>query len=256
VGADMRVGITDDKSNRAGQNLCLIRATRALLAPIAAQRVQCGATNATVRISEHRNQIVHELRHEEMIEKLTAPKAHIGAVMPKTFSYCRKSVETRPQQSTMRTPGVMRDRQLVHKGSVLIAHVVLRFAPRKEPDPDLGNALGMPVTRLMLCSMPAAQSTIFGYRADAAAAEHLFAATRQAPTRQAPTRYWLSNLRGASRDHRRQSCAAFTQPTKYGHAPAAAPRFPSKPSAASQACCVAISSVHGRMSAAARASRA
>jgi hypothetical protein len=139
----MRVGITDDKSNRAGQNLCLIRATRALLAPIAAQRVQCGATNATVRISEHRNQIVHELRHEEMIEKLTAPKAHIGAVMPKTFSYCRKSVETRPQQSTMRTPGVMRDRQLVHKGSVLIAHVVLRFAPRKEPDPDLGNALGM-----------------------------------------------------------------------------------------------------------------
>ena len=156
MGADMRVGITDDKSNRAGQNLCLIRATRALLAPIAAQRVQCGATNATVRISEHRNQIVHELRHEEMIEKLTAPKAHIGAVMPKTFLYCRKSVETRPQQSTMRTPGVMRDRQLVHKGSVLIAHVVLRFAPRKEPDPDLGNALGMPVTRLMLCSMPAA----------------------------------------------------------------------------------------------------
>jgi hypothetical protein len=24
----------------------------------------------------------------------------------------------------------------------LIAHVVLRFAPRREPDPDLGNALG------------------------------------------------------------------------------------------------------------------
>ena len=132
MGADMRVGITDDKSNRAGQNLCLIRATRALLGPIAAQRVQCGATNATVWISEHRNQIVHELWHEEMIEKLTAPKAHIGAVMPKTFSYCRKSVETRPQQSTMRTPGVMRDRQLVHKGSVLIAHAVLRFAPLRE----------------------------------------------------------------------------------------------------------------------------
>ena len=43
---------------------------------------------------------------------------------------------------------------------------------------------------------------------------------------------------------------------KYGHAPAAAPRCASKPSAASQACCVAISSVHGRISAAARASRA
>jgi aryl-alcohol dehydrogenase-like predicted oxidoreductase len=28
---------------------------------------------------------------------------------------------------------------------------------------------------------------------------------------------------------------------KYGHAPAAAPRCPSKPSAASQACCIAIS---------------
>jgi len=43
---------------------------------------------------------------------------------------------------------------------------------------------------------------------------------------------------------------------KYAHAPAAAPRYPSKPSAASQACCVAISWVHGRISAAARASRA
>jgi hypothetical protein len=94
MGADVRVGITDDESNRAGQNLCLIRATRALLAPIAAQRVQDGAANTTVRISEHRNQVVDDLRHEEVIEKPTAPKAHIGAVMPKTFSYCRKSVET------------------------------------------------------------------------------------------------------------------------------------------------------------------
>jgi hypothetical protein len=94
MGADMRVGITDDKSNRAGQNLCLIRATHALLAPIAGQRVQRGAANTTVRIFEHRNQVVHDLRHEEAIEKLTAPEAHIGAVMPKSFSYCRKSVET------------------------------------------------------------------------------------------------------------------------------------------------------------------
>jgi hypothetical protein len=131
MGADIRVGITDDKSNRAGQNLCLIRATRALLAPIAGQRVQRRAANATVRIFEHRNQVVHHLRHEEVIEKLTAPKAHISTVMPKTFSYCRKSVETRTPQSTMRTPCVMRDRQLLHKSSVLIAHVVLCFAPRK-----------------------------------------------------------------------------------------------------------------------------
>jgi hypothetical protein len=94
VGADMRVGITDDESNRSGQNLCLIRTTRALLAPIAGQRVQRGAANTTVWISEHRNQVVHDLRHEEVIGKLTAPKAHIGAVMPKTFSYCRKSGET------------------------------------------------------------------------------------------------------------------------------------------------------------------
>jgi [CysO sulfur-carrier protein]-S-L-cysteine hydrolase len=43
---------------------------------------------------------------------------------------------------------------------------------------------------------------------------------------------------------------------KYGHAPAAASRCPSRPNAASQACCVASSSVHGRMSAPARASRA
>ena len=86
MGADMRVGITEDESNRAGQNLCLLRATRALLAPIAGQRVQRGAANTTVRISEHRNQVVHDLRHEEVIEKLTAPKAYIGAVMPKTFS--------------------------------------------------------------------------------------------------------------------------------------------------------------------------
>ena len=238
MGADMRVGITDDKSNRAGQNLCLIRATRALLGPIAAQRVQCGATNATVRISEHRNQIVHELRHEEMIEKMTAPKAHIGAVMPKTFSYCRKSVETRPQQSTMRTPGVMRDRQLVHKGSVLIAHVVLRFAPRKEPDPDLGNALGITVIRLMLCSMPAAAVDYFRLpRRRRGRGTSVFGA---AATRQAPTRCWLSNLPGASRDRRQQSCASRSR-RKYGHAPVAALGCPSTLSAASQACCVAIS---------------
>ena len=131
MGADMRIGIADNESNRTGQNLCLIRTTRSLLASIAGQRVQGGAANATVRIFEHRNQVVHDLRHEEVIEKLTAPKAHISAVMPKTFSYCRKSVETRTQQSTMRTPGVVRDRQLVQKRSVLIAHVVLGFAPQK-----------------------------------------------------------------------------------------------------------------------------
>ena len=98
--------------------------------------MQGGAANATVRISEHRNQVVHDLRHEEVIEKLTAPKAHISAVMPKTFSYCWKSVETRLQQSTMRIPGVMRDRQLAHKSSVLIAHVVLRFAPGESQTPS------------------------------------------------------------------------------------------------------------------------
>ena len=49
---------------------------------------------------------------------------------------------------------------------------------------------------------------------------------------------------------------AYCNRRKYGHAPAAPPRCPSKPSAASQACCVAISWVHGRISAAARASRA
>ena len=154
IGADMRVGITEDESNCGRQNLCLIRTTRALLAPIAGQRVQGGAANTTLLISEHQNQIGHDLRHEKLIKKLTAPKAHIGAFVPKTFSYCRKSIETKPQQSTMRTPGVMRDCQLVHKGSVLIAHVILRFAPRREPNPDLGSALGTIGTRLMLCSMP------------------------------------------------------------------------------------------------------
>jgi hypothetical protein len=38
-----------------------------------------------------------------------------------------------------------------------------------------------------------------------------------------------------------KAAPSFSQPTKYGHAPAAAPRCPSKPSAASQACCIAIS---------------
>ena len=62
-----------------------------------------------------------------MIEKLTAPMTHIRAVMPKTLSYRRKRGETISQQSAMRTPSVVRDRQLPDKFSTLIAHGVLRF---------------------------------------------------------------------------------------------------------------------------------
>jgi hypothetical protein len=62
----------------------------------------------------------------------------------------------------------------------------------------------------------------------------------------------ISNYRGlhpkndrgdlGSRNHRQQSCAALLATDgKYGHTPAAPPRCPCRPSAASQACCIAIS---------------
>ena len=121
MGSHMRIRIVCNKSNRPRQNSCLVGATRALLAPVARQRVQGRTTNPSVGVIEHRHQVVHDLGHEEVIQKLTAPITYIGAVMAKRLPYRRKGGETAPQQSAMRATGVVRNRQLLHKISELIA---------------------------------------------------------------------------------------------------------------------------------------
>jgi len=139
LGADMRIRVACNKRDQSRQNLCFFRAARASLAPVARQRVQSRTANATVRVIEHRDQVIHRLWNEEVIEKLTAPITHIRAVMPKTLSYRRKRGETISQQSAMRTRSVVRDRQLPDKFSPLIAHVVLRFTSFSD-NSDLGGA--------------------------------------------------------------------------------------------------------------------
>src|SRR3984893_18178522 len=106
----MRIRIVCNKSNRPRQNSCLVGATRALLAPVARQRVQGRTTNPSVGVIEHRHQVVHDLGHEEVIQKLTAPITYIGAVMAKRLPYRRKGGETAPQLSAMRATGVVRNR--------------------------------------------------------------------------------------------------------------------------------------------------
>ena len=102
MGADMRIRIAGNKRDRSWQNLCFFRAARAFFAPVARQRVQSRTANATVRVIEHRDQVIHRLWNEEVIEKLTAPITHTRAVMPKTLWYRRKRGETISQQSAMR----------------------------------------------------------------------------------------------------------------------------------------------------------
>ena len=82
--------------------------------------MQGRTTNPSVGVIEHRHQVVHDLGHEEVIQKLTAPITYIGAVMAKRLPYRRKGGETAPQQSAMRATGVVRNRQLLHKISELI----------------------------------------------------------------------------------------------------------------------------------------
>jgi hypothetical protein len=69
MGSHMRIRIVCNKSNRPRQNSCLVGATRALLAPVARQRVQGRTTNPSVGVIEHRHQVVHDLGHEEVIQK-------------------------------------------------------------------------------------------------------------------------------------------------------------------------------------------
>ena len=90
----------------------------------------------TIRVIEHRNQVVHHLWHEEVVEKLTAPITHIGVVMPKALSYCSKRSKAASQQSAMRTPGVIRDGQLVHQSPKLVAHFAQRVARKESPYPS------------------------------------------------------------------------------------------------------------------------
>ena len=132
VRSDMGIGITGQNGHGTRQNFRLLGATRAPFASVAIEDVQGHATDPLVRVVQHCYQIVHHVRHQELIEELAAAQAHVAALVAKPLPDSWHSGQPGFLQRPKSLPGVMRYRQLAQQSAILLHHV---FSPSRSDAP-------------------------------------------------------------------------------------------------------------------------